>query len=262
MRKTRLSTAIATVLAATSTTVFANGLAINEQSASSAGTSYAGRASTPRDASTIYANPAGLSRLDGMQISVGAAFITAKTDISDAEGTFEGTNDGDMVPDSTIPFGYFSQKINDKLAWGVGVYVPYGLDGEYEETFQGRLHSLGSEVSVVSVQPTISYQITDRVSIGFGPSYNKIEGKLTNGIPDPVFAQSILTSIGGMATCAAPPSPQVGAACLAAGQLAVSDNDTHVEIEGDDDAYGYNLGVLVAITDNLDWGVTYHSRQG
>src|SRR5699024_5873732 len=29
---------------------------------------------------------------------------------------------------------------------------------------------------------------------------------------------------------------------------------------GDDMALGYNVGVLVALTDNLDWGITYHSK--
>ncbi|MEK1843481.1 MAG: outer membrane protein transport protein, partial [Pseudomonas sp.] len=36
----------------------ANGIALNEQSASSAGTAYAGRSSSALDASTIYGNPA------------------------------------------------------------------------------------------------------------------------------------------------------------------------------------------------------------
>ena len=33
-----------------------------------------------------------------------------------------------------------------------------------------------------------------------------------------------------------------------------------MDIEGDDIGYGYNLGVLVAVSDRLDWGLTYHSK--
>src|SRR5699024_9445102 len=28
-----------------------------------------------------------------------------------------------------------------------------------------------------------------------------------------------------------------------------------------DEAIGFNLGMLVAVTDNLDWGITYHSQR-
>lgn len=46
-------------LLSASTIAGANGIALNEQSASSAGTAYAGRSSSALDASTIYGNPAG-----------------------------------------------------------------------------------------------------------------------------------------------------------------------------------------------------------
>src|SRR5699024_2536378 len=86
-----LATLLAALLAAASFQLSANGLALNEQSASGAGTAYAGRASSALDASTIYGNPAGLSRLSRMQISAGTAAIFADTDISDAQGPFGGT---------------------------------------------------------------------------------------------------------------------------------------------------------------------------
>lgn len=54
-----LRTSLALSLALVSSTLFATGLALNEQSASSAGTAYAGRTSSALDASTIFGNPAG-----------------------------------------------------------------------------------------------------------------------------------------------------------------------------------------------------------
>src|SRR5699024_7764378 len=108
----------------------AAGLTLNEQSASAMGTAYAGRSSSALDASTVFGNPAGMSRLDRMQVSGGLAFIDAHTKIKDGQATpgtsatggllenhpngidydcIDGkcTNKGDMVPFSTIPFGYF-----------------------------------------------------------------------------------------------------------------------------------------------------------
>src|SRR5699024_8622116 len=231
-----LATLLAALLAAASFQLSANGLALNEQSASGAGTAYAGRASSALDASTIYGNPAGLSRLSRMQISAGTAAIFADTDISDAQGPFGGTNKGDMVPDSLVPFGYFSMPLDDKLTFGLGFYVPFGVESDYESTFAGRLNGLHSKVHVLTVQPTLSYAINDRFAIGGGVTVNRIDGKLTNAIPGPALA----SMLGNPMLAGAP--------------------DTDVRIKGDDQVLGYNLGVLVRVTDSLDWGITYHSK--
>ena len=218
---------LAAAIAAASTQLMANGLALNEQSASSAGSAYAGRASTAANASTLYGNPAGMSRLDRAEVSGGLAFIDASTDISNAQGTAPGTNDGDMVPFSTVPFGYYVSPINDRLHAGIGIYAPFGVESDYEDGWQGSYEGLNSVVQVVTIQPTISYAFNDRVSVGFGPTINHIEGKLTNNVSSVPFGGS---------------------------------GDAEVDIEGDDIAYGFNLGALVAITDTLDWGLTYHSK--
>lgn len=229
-----LASAVAAALVVASAPAFANGLAINEQSASAAGTAYAGRASTVRNASTIYGNPAGLSRLTRTQISAGAAFIHATTEISHSNGTMfggvapiPGTNKGDMVPDQAVPFLYFAQPLSDDVAWGLGIYVPFGVESDYENSFQGRLFGKHSLVNVITVQPTLSFKFNDVVSIGGGPTFSKITGKLTNAIPLP------------------PAFPT---------------QNLNVEVKGDDYATGYNVGLLFALTDDLDWGVTYHSK--
>lgn len=220
--------ALATLIAVASAPVLANGLAINEQSASAAGTAYAGRASMASDATTIYGNPAGLSRLDRAQVSVGAAVIMADTEISNVSGGAPGgTNEGDMVPTSVIPFAYYAAPYNDRVSYGLGLYAPFGVESDYEETFAGRRHGLRSKVQVVTLQPTVSFEVTDRIAIGGGLTFNRIDGKLTSAVPLP---------------------PVLGG------------GDVNVDLEGDDMALGFNVGLLVALTDNLDWGITYHSK--
>src|SRR5690606_6613688 len=98
----------------------AAGFAINEQSISGMGTGFAGRSSSADDASTVFGNPAGMSRLKSEQVSVGAAAIIAKTDIKHGRGTFGGSNDGDMVPVVGVPMGYYVKPIDDHWAFGVG----------------------------------------------------------------------------------------------------------------------------------------------
>lgn len=225
MKKVMLKTTLSLAVAMASSQLFASGFALNEQSVSGMGTGFAGRSSSADDASTVYGNPAGMARLSGQQITGGVAAIDASTDISDVSGRSRGTNKGDMVPFTAVPFGFYTNKLNDQWAVGFGVYAPFGLVTDYESNFQGRGFGSKSEVKVITLQPTVSYAFNDRVSIGFGPTINRIAGTL----------ESDLTLN--------PAAP-----------------DTNIKIKGDDTALGFNVGVLVQATDTTRVGLTYHSK--
>ena len=226
MKKVMLKTTISLAVAMASTQIFASGFAINEQSISGMGTGFAGRSSSADDASTIFGNPAGMSRLKREQVSGGAAFLDAHTDISHATSSpNSGSNDGDMVPFIAVPMGYYVKPIDDHWAFGIGMYAPFGLVTDYESGFAGRYFGSKSEVKIVTLQPTVSYAFNDKVSIGFGPTINRIDGTLESNL-----------SI----TQAAP--------------------DGNVKIKGDDTALGYNIGILAQVTDSTRVGLTYHSK--
>lgn len=229
MKKVMLKTTLSLAVAMASTQIFAAGFAINEQSISGMGTGFAGRSSSADDASTVFGNPAGMSRLKREQVTGGAAFLDAHTDISDASSRPSGgSNDGDMVPFIAVPMGYYVKPIDDQWAVGVGIYAPFGLVTDYENGFAGRYFGSKSEVTVVTLQPTISYAFNDKVSIGFGPTINRIDGKLESS--------------------------------LSLNPLAPASQDGQVKIKGDDTALGYNIGILVQATDSTRVGLTYHSK--
>ncbi|RMS24776.1 Outer membrane protein [Pseudomonas savastanoi] len=227
MTKTLNRTTLGLALGLASSQLLAAGFALNEQSISGMGTGFAGRSSSADDASTVFGNPAGMSRIKREQISVGAAAVIAKTDIDNGRGTFGGSNDGDMVPVVGVPMGYYVKPIDDHWAFGLGVYVPFGLVTDYEKGFAGRYWGDKSHVQVVTFQPTVSYAFNDKVSIGFGPTINRIDGELTSATLN-----------------AATPGR----------------NDGKVKIEGDDTAIGFNAGILVQATDTTRLGLTYHSK--
>ena len=222
MKTTWLKTALAVAVGALSSQAMAAGFALNEQSISGMGTSFAGRSSSADDATTLFGNPAGMSRLKREEVSFGMAAIHAKTDIKDANSAPvpTGSNDGDMVPFTAVPMGYYVKPIDEKWAAGVGVYVPFGMITDYENGFQGRFFGDYSEVRVITVQPTVSYRFNDKLSIGFGPTFNRIDGELQSA-----------TLNGG-----------------------------RVKVKGDDTAMGFNAGVLYEITPQTRMGVTYHSK--
>ncbi|PWB32830.1 Long-chain fatty acid transport protein [Pseudomonas sp. SDI] len=226
MKKVILKTSLSVAVALASTQLFASGFALNEQSVSGMGTGFAGRSSSADDASTVFGNPAGMSRLKREQVTVGGAAIIAKTNIKNGRGTFGGSNDGDMVPTVGVPMGYYVKPIDEHWAFGIGMYAPFGLVTDYEKGFAGRYFGSKSHVQVVTLQPTVSYAFNDKVSIGFGPTINRIEGTLESA---------------------------------ALNRASLGRDDGKVKISGDDTAVGYNIGVMVQATDSTRLGLTYHS---
>ncbi len=228
MKHAWFKTTLALTISAASSYSLAGGFALNEQSISGMGSSYAGRSSSADDATTLFGNPAGMSRLKRSEVSVGVAAIDAKTDIKHADGSNSGSNDGDMVPFTAVPMGYFVNPLDDQWAVGVGIYAPFGLVTDYEGGFQGRNFGDYSEVKVVTFQPTVSYRFNDQLSIGFGPTINRISGKLESavGAPIPAFDPS----------------------------------ESRVKVKGDDTAVGFNAGVLYEFTPQTRAGLTYHSK--
>ena len=226
MKNKMLKTAIAMATSLASVSVFASGFAINEQSISGMGTGFAGRASAADDASTVFGNPAGMARLKREQMTGGVTVLNASTDISNVSSSPNGgSNDGDMVPLTGVPMGYYVKPINDKWTVGVGMYAPFGLVADYESGFAGRYFGSKSAVEVMTLQPTVSYAFNERISIGFGPTINRIAGELESSL-----------SLNPMAP------------------------DGEVKVKGDDIALGFNVGVLAQLTDSTRVGLTYHSQ--
>ncbi|MBA1287426.1 OmpP1/FadL family transporter [Pseudomonas japonica] len=231
MKKVMIRSSLGLAVTLASTQLFASGFAINEQSISGMGVGFAGRSSSAEDASTVAGNPAGMAFLKREQFTVGAAGILADSDIDGSSSALGGSNKGDMVPLVGVPMGYYVKPLNDQWAVGFGVYVPFGLATDYESGYAGRYEADKSVVKVITFQPTISYAFNDKVSIGIGPTFNRIEGELTSRTPD-VYS-------------------------IARGQAG---SDGEVKIKGDDTAVGFNAGILVQATDSTRIGLTYHSK--
>ncbi|WP_413790818.1 MULTISPECIES: OmpP1/FadL family transporter [unclassified Pseudomonas] len=227
MKKILLKAPLGLAVALATSQVLASGFALNEQSISGMGLGFAGRSSSAEDASTVFGNPAGMSRLKKEQVSVGAATLFAKGDISQTRSTFGGREDGDMVPTTTIPMGYYVKPVDEHWAFGVGFYVPFGLITDYGSDFAGRYYGNKSEVTTLTFQPTVSYAFNDKVSIGFGPTINRISGEISGMVPNP---------------------------------LSPGSNDGKLKSNGDDTALGFNAGILVQATDQTRLGLTYHSK--
>ena len=239
----KLTWAVAIAAAAFASQVNAGGFQLNEQSVSGQGYGHAGRSSNVNDATIVFGNPAGMSFLDRAQISVGGTYLDVSTNIDNAESEFgvplmgpgapvDGTNNGDMVPGSLVPYAFYAQPLNERVAFGFGVYAPFGSKTEYEDSFEGRYFGNYTEVTVMSAQPTLSFKFNEQFSVGVGITYNRVDGELASFTPgvDPV------------------PGVFPG---LEEGQ---------VRVEGDDESWGYNIGMMYKPAPETTLGLTYRSK--
>lgn len=236
-RYNRLSLAIALLAVGASGQAAAGAFQLQEQSVSGQGNAWAGRSSNVQDGTIVFGNPAGMSFLDRAQITAGTHFIDASSDISNSSASqptavglvgSQGDQDGDMIPHKAIPFGYYVQPITERWSFGLGVYAPFGLITDYSDDFLGRYFGNYSEVEVITAQPTLSYRFNDKFAVGVGVTYNSISGELESKTPNPV-------------------NPTV-------------DGDGTVNVDGDDEAWGYNIGMIYRPIESTTLGLTYRSK--
>jgi long-chain fatty acid transport protein len=143
----------------------AQGFGIYEQGACVMSRGGAGVAEPCDDGSAIYVNPAGLATGKGITISGGATFIFGSGTFTSDSGTATPLEVGKGAPPV---HAYFRYGVSDKLALGLGLYVPYGLRIAWPPDFGGRFISGDSRLTTVYVQPTLAYAVTPSISIGGG----------------------------------------------------------------------------------------------
>ncbi len=205
----------------------AAGFALIEQNASGLGNAYAGAAAVAEDASTIFFNPAGMTRLPGRQIVVVGHLIKPQAEFSGTVSpAIGGGTGGDAGSWSFVPNGYFAYRLTPKVHLGVGLNSPFGLKTEYGPGWMGRYQAIKSEVKTVNLNPSIAYKLSDTLSLGAGLNIQRIEAVLTS-----------LQPLG------APPAPT-----------------PLVTIKGDDYGWGYNLGALWQATPATRIGLSYRSE--
>ena len=224
-------TLLALSIAGASSISHASSFALIEQSASGQGSAYAGAAALGEDASTIFFNPAAMTRLSGQQIVVAGHVVATEAKYTDTGST------GVTGPNSTtdevgfIPNFYYSAELENVVV-GVGVNVPFGLATEYDEGWVGRYHALKSEITSININPSIAWKTTDKVSVGFGLSIQYIELELTNNL---------------------------NSDAICGGSCGPGTTDSHLKLDGDSTEIGWNTGILIDLDDNSRIGLAYRS---
>lgn len=237
----RITSATVMMLLGTATSAYAAGFALREDSAAQMGTAFAGAGSAADDLSTIFFNPAGMTRLSpGNQAEVAGTAIKPTIRFqgtgSGLLGPTGGSDGGDGGTVVFVPafFGFIDA--TPDLKFGLAVTAPFGLKTQYENGWVGRYLGQNSVVDAIDINPNVAYKLTQQWSIGAGVSAQRFHGDLDQRINSNVL-------------CAA-------TALCTPGTV----GDGFGRFSGDSWGFGYNLGVHYEPVDGTRLGLAYRSR--
>jgi long-chain fatty acid transport protein len=156
---------------------FASGFALIEQSASGLGNAFAGGAASAEDASTIFFNPAGMTRLPNRQVAGALHLILPSAKYSDGNpATNDGGQAGSLAP---VPNFYYVMALSPASRFGLGVNAPFGLKTEYDPNWVGRVAAIKSDLKTINVNPSLATKLTDQLSVGIGLSIEYAKADLS-----------------------------------------------------------------------------------
>lgn len=237
----------------------ASAFALIEQGVKGLGNAYAGGAAVADDASTVFYNPAGMTRLKDGQFAIGAHLIKPSAKFSNSGSHISsaipallgggapltGGDGGDAGSLAFVPNFYYVQDIGNGMRFGLGVNAPFGLTTEYDSGWVGRYQAMKSEIKTINVNPSFAIKTNDQWSFGFGLNAQYMEATLT---------QDIDYSVACIGT--------IGAACVVAGLGTPqnSNTDGSASNKADDIAWGFNVGALFEVDPDMRFGFAYRSK--
>jgi long-chain fatty acid transport protein len=220
----------------------ASGYNFGSQSVSAQGSAHANGAEAA-DPTTIYYNPAGMSLLDGDQISVGLTDVIPNSTFTNngsktvlGTPTSGGPGDGFAPASVVAPNFYATHQVNDKVTLGLGIFVPYGAELNYGDSWVGRYALESISLKTLNFNPSIAFKLDERQSFGFGVSAQYMKANLSKAV-DVNSGMQIVS--GGL-------FPAVG--------------DGQASFSADGWGFGFNLGYMFKLDDSTRFGLAYRSE--
>ncbi len=201
------------------------------------------------DGSAVFFNPAGLSSLSGTHFSAGLTTISPTGGFTD-DVFLQHT---DMTSQTfVVPNFFLTHRLNEKIGLGLGFYVPYGLGTKWPLSFAGRFAGYDTQVKSYYIQPTISYQVTPRLSFGLGVAYVHASVALHQHLD--LSQQLIPTAISG---------PAGLPAGLTFGQVGIPTNTdfANADLSATGNGIAFNGGVIFKVNDQLTLGGHFLTRK-
>jgi long-chain fatty acid transport protein len=181
------------------------------------------------DASTIFYNPGGLARLKGIQAYASVGVIVPATSFGNSISSAT-TNRQSFTPFNIYIGGPIQQ--DSRLAIGLGIYTDAGIGIQWPDQWIGRYIVQSIDLKAICFQPTIAYRFTDFLSIGAGFVYAVGSFDMTQSLPAHGYF----------------------------GPGGSTDDDGEAHLHGNANGVGFNVGIHLKPSDNLQIGLTYRSQ--
>lgn len=247
-RPTRIATLALGVAAALAlaSNAQASGFQLKENSVKSMGSAFAGTAAKTGDSSVVANNPAAMTQFEGntFQVDVTAIDLSYefKGTATDAFGRpMTGGNGGDAGDLTPVPAMSYIRKLDNGLAFGAMVSAPFGLKTEYEDGWVGRYFAHTSDVRIVDLTLSGALDVSDRFSVGLGVIVSRADVTLSKSVDFGTLLYS---------------NPATRPLPFAQPQAA----DGFVEVQGDENGFGWLVGAHFRPTDNFAIGASYRSE--
>lgn len=210
----------------------AGGLLSYEVGTADVGLASAGYNARAQDASTVFTNPAGMTRLDGTQFLAAGQVLWSNTEFSNDSGTSPllGDEDGGRVlgSDGWLPGGgaFLSYSVSPELKLGFALAGNFGAPLKYDSDWVGRYYVQETTLLGISLLPSMAYKVTPKLSLGAGVNamYGIYKNKVAINNVDPAYGD---------------------------GRLKLDDNDW---------GWGVNLGLLYEVSSDTRIGFTWNSQ--
>ncbi|HEY8106239.1 MAG TPA: outer membrane protein transport protein [Gemmatimonadales bacterium] len=221
----------------------AQGFGVYEQGACVMGRAGTGAAKPCADGSSIYFNPANIANTPDV-LSLGGTLIAPRGTFTNDLTGLQSKLDDKYRP---VPNFYLVKGINlagsvNRVALGLGLFVPYGLTTEWPDTSEARFLGYRSDIRAIYLQPTVAIQISHRFSVGAGLDVDLAHVQLRQRVD--------------LSSQLAAPGVTFGALGIATGTDFADAN-----LDGNATKLGFHVGLSAKVTDWLDIGARYMSRQ-
>ncbi|MFS1908405.1 porin [Vibrio lentus] len=204
----------------------AAGFQVAEHSASGLGRAFSGEGAVADNASVLARNPAAMTLFDTAQFSGAVSIVDPEVNIYDVDNK---EHSKDVAPLQVVPAAYYISPINDKWAWGIGMFTNYGVATDYPDDISAGDMAGDTSLLSVNLNPNIAYRVNESFSVGAGLNL--------------VYAEAELTRHKGEL----------------AGLVGGNPSDKLIGMTGETFAYGWNVGAMYELNENNRFSIGYRS---
>ncbi len=175
------------VFLGSSGSVRAGGFYLQELLDSYQGASNAGAQALGTDASTVFHNPAAMTRLKGRHLTLGTGVLFGNVEFAASRFTpIPGNDGGEQTSETPLLGAFFTNQLSEKLTFGAGLFSVSGSAVDPFDNWAGRFQLQELELLTLTAVASLAYQIDEAWSIGgsVGLTYGDLDFRLA--VPSPL----------------------------------------------------------------------------